>query len=171
MADSREAFATLDQLDANGCKALAIASMMWEETWRGATCRAEKAEWLLERLNVWATSCGHSFEMKKTAARWDAEHASQPTGLLSWHQEYLAARSEKTSEPRVRLACALSSEKKAVLRPHAERARADAAEAEQTRLLKEIARSQAAGAYRGVTRDAAREVEANRTWRSRSWLA
>jgi hypothetical protein len=43
MADSEEAFAALERLDEEGRRALMLAGAMWEEMWRDAVARAEKA--------------------------------------------------------------------------------------------------------------------------------
>ena len=117
MADIEEAFAALEQLDERGRKALTLAGAMWEEMWRDAAARAEKA-----------------------------------SGL------------------RVRLACPIDNEKKAVARATEQQARAEAAEARLATLLQEKQRLRAVGASRGAATSAAREIVAIRELRSRSWL-
>ena len=54
--------------------------------------------------------------MSKAAAHWDAEHEHQPAILVPWYESLVVARSNEAGGLRVRLACTIGSEKKAVAR-------------------------------------------------------
>lgn len=170
MADIEAAFAALEQLDEKGRKALTLAGAMWEEMWRDAVARAERAEWLLARLHKWAADWGLSFDVSKAADHWDAEHERQPAILAPWYESLVAARNEEISELGVRLACTIRSEKKVVARAIEQQTRAEAAEAERNRLQKEVERLRTVGAPGGIAIDAARAIVAIRELRPRSWL-
>jgi len=116
MADIEEAFAALEQLDEQGRKALLLVGAMWEEMWRDALARAEKAEWLLTRLHKWAADWGLTFDVSKAAAHWDTEHERQPAILVPWYESLVTARNKEIRELRVRLACTIDSEKKPMAR-------------------------------------------------------
>ena len=133
MADIEEAFNALRYLDDNGRQALSVACMMWEEKWRDATARAEKADWLLERLHEWAAGWGLIFDVSKAAAHWDAEHERQPSLLVSWFGAHVQATGREPQDLRKRLDDALDGRGRAEVR-------AEAAEGELKRLRTEGAR-------------------------------
>jgi len=123
MADIDEAFAALKQLDEDGRKALSVACMMWEEKWREATARAEKAEWLLGRLHEWAAGWGLIFDVSKAAAHWDAQHDGQPSLLTTWFEAHVQATGKELQGLRTRLDDALDGREQAEIRAEqAERA-------------------------------------------------
>ena len=123
MADIDEAFAALKQLDEDGRKALSVACMMWEEKWREATARAEKAEWLLGRLHEWAAGWGLIFDVSKAAAHWDTQHDGQPSLLTTWFEAHVQATGKELQGLRTRLDDALDGREQAEIRAEqAERA-------------------------------------------------
>ena len=91
MSDITEAFAALERLDRDGQKALSVATMMLQEKLRAATARAEKAEWLLTRIDRWATHWGLCFDLDRSAARYDAKHPLEPATLSAWFEAHVAA--------------------------------------------------------------------------------
>jgi hypothetical protein len=121
--DLDEAFFALEQLDAQGRKALVLAGMMWEELYRDALAQADKSKYLLERLHKWAADWGLTFDMSKASAPWEAPH-DRPLAVLS--RRYYAQLSERTAELedlRARLDDALDGREQAEIRAEqAERA-------------------------------------------------
>jgi hypothetical protein len=121
--DLDEAFFALEQLDGEGRKALVLCGQIWEETYRSAVLRAEKAEWLQQRVHQWASGWGLTFDTSKAAAHWEAEH-DRPVPVLGIHlQALLSQRREEIDELRKRLDEALDGREQAEIRAdQAERA-------------------------------------------------
>lgn len=80
MADNNmdKAFTALEQLDDKGRRALHVAGVMWEESWREAVGRAERAEWLFDRIEEWSTDWGLSTDVSQAAKHWDARCCRRP---------------------------------------------------------------------------------------------
>jgi len=90
MSDIAEAFSALEHLDRDGQKALNIATMALKEKLRTATARARRAEWLLRRLDRWASGWGLEFDLEGATARYDSEHPQEPATLTPWLEGHMA---------------------------------------------------------------------------------
>jgi hypothetical protein len=135
-----EAFEALEHLDEQGRKALRLSGAMWEELLREAVARAEKSEWLLERLHSWAAGWGLIFDVSEAAAHWDAEHEHRPPTVAPWYEARVMATNAEIRELRTMLTCAYDEVGRMTKWARAECARAAAARAQRDALLVEIER-------------------------------
>jgi hypothetical protein len=80
MADNNmdKAFTRLGTVGRQGPQALHVAGVMWEELWREAVGRAERAEWLFDRIEEWSTDRGLSSDVSQAAKHWDARCCRRP---------------------------------------------------------------------------------------------
>ena len=124
MSDIAEAFSALEHLDRDGQKALNIATMALKEKLPTATARARRAEWLLRRLDRWASGWGLEFDLEGATARYDREHPQEPATLSPWFESHVAA---ELHDLRARLNDALDGRETAEMR-------AEAAEMQLTKL-------------------------------------
>ena len=127
MINVKEAFVALENLDAEGRKALRLAGAMWEKAIREAMLRADRAEWLLARHQAMAALCGFSWDLRHELAQWKAEHAEPPWVLRTHYLCLLSKKAELMVRLRTRLDRALDARRRA-------ESRAEAAEAELKRL-------------------------------------
>ena len=156
MADNMaEAFSALERLDDEGREALRLAGAMWEEILQDAIARTQRAEYLLWRLHDWAFDRGLDFDVARAAAEWDADHERRPLVLLPWFEAFVAARTERLQEMRVRFRRSCEDKQRDMLRTRRKRARAEAAEAERDALLVEIERLRAPAAQEATATDPA----------------
>lgn len=119
MADIEEAFKALEHLDEEGLKALRLAGALWQEVLGEATSRAEKAEWLLERLHSWAAGWGLVFDLSKADARWEAQHERPSPVLGPRCQVLLAEQGQEFRKLRARLDKVLDEREQAEIRAEA----------------------------------------------------
>ena len=145
MADIDDAFVALQLLDSQGREALRLAGSMWEEILREAIARALRAEHLMWQIYERASDEGVAFDFAGAAAEWDATHERRPYVLLPQLEAFVAARSERLYEMRVRLTRSYDGQLRATLRTYRERDRANAVEAQRDALLAGIAWLEAPG--------------------------
>jgi len=116
MPDFDVAFDALEHLDDKGRLALRVSGQMYEELYLAADARAEKAEWLLERLHTWAAQWGLVFDLKAASDHWDAHHPRQETVLVSRYHTLLLERSDEVRELKRRLDDALDDREQLEIR-------------------------------------------------------
>src|SRR5674476_769458 len=107
MFDADQALHALEQLNAEGRKALALADKIWAEVHGDALSRADQAEYLLRRLNQKATDLGVGFDLDREMREWELLRRHPVTPLTKRYLAELAERSEEVSELRRRLDDAL----------------------------------------------------------------
>ena len=137
MADLDAAFDALEHLDDQARQALELSGAMYEELYLSVDARAEKAEWLLERLHAWATQWGLSFDLSAASAHWDAHHPRPETVLVSSYHTLLLERGHELRELKRLLEDVLDSREAAQIR-------AEVAEQECDALREELAQLRAA---------------------------
>ena len=116
MPDFDAAFDALEHLDDKGRLALRVSGQMYEELYLAADARAEKAEFLLERLHTWAAEWGLVFDLKAASDHWDAHHPRQETVLVSRYHTLLLERSDEVRELKRRLDDALDDREQLEIR-------------------------------------------------------
>jgi len=116
MPDFDAAFDALEHLDDKGRLALRVSGQMYEELYLAADARAEKAEWLLERLHTWAAQWGLVFDLKAASEHWDAHHPRSQTVLVSRYHTLLLERGDEVRELKRQLDEALDSREQAEIR-------------------------------------------------------
>jgi hypothetical protein len=72
MPDFDAAFDALEHLDNEARRAVELSGAMYEELYLDVVARANKAEWLLERVHNWASQWGLIFDLKTASDHWDA---------------------------------------------------------------------------------------------------
>lgn len=123
MPDFDAAFDALEHLDDKGRLALRVSGQMYEELYLAADARAERAEFLVERLHTWACEWGLVFDLKAASDHWDAHHPRQETVLVSRYHTLLLERGNEVTELKRRLDDALDGREQAEIRAEqAERA-------------------------------------------------
>ena len=123
MPDFDVAFDALEHLDDKGRLALRVSGQMYEELYLAADARAEKAEWLLERLHTWAAQWGLIFDLTAASGHWEAHHSRPQTVLVSRYHTLLLERGNEVRELQRRLDDALDGREQAEIRAEqAERA-------------------------------------------------
>jgi len=103
MPDLDAAFDALEHLDEKARQALQLSGAMYEEMYLSADARAEKAEWLLERLHTWAAQWGLVFDLKAASEHWDAHYPRPQTVLVSRYHTLLLERGDEVRELKRRL--------------------------------------------------------------------
>ncbi|MEI6501286.1 MAG: hypothetical protein WCP21_09710, partial [Armatimonadota bacterium] len=68
--EMEDAFTALEAMGDRGRKAMLLAGLMWEELWREAVARADKAEWLLTRAEYRAEAWGVEITSPEVARVW-----------------------------------------------------------------------------------------------------
>jgi len=116
MTSMDAAFAALDQLDDKGRLALRVSGQMYEELYLAADARAERAEFLVERLHTWAAQWGLIFDLKAAEEHWDAHHPRPQTVLVSRYHTLLLERGDEVRELKRRLDDALDGREQAKIR-------------------------------------------------------
>ena len=123
MPDFDAAFDALVHLDDKGRLALRVSGQMYEELYLAADARAEKAEFLLERLHTWAAEWGLIFDLTAASGHWEAHHSRPQTVLVSRYHTLLLERGDEVRELKRRLDDALDGREQAEIRAEkAERA-------------------------------------------------
>jgi len=123
MPDFDAAFDALVHLDDKGRLALRVSGQMYEELYLAADARAEKAEFLLERLHTWAAEWGLIFDLTAASGHWEAHHSRPQTVLVSRYHTLLLERGNEVRELQRRLDDALDGREQAEIRAEkAERA-------------------------------------------------
>ena len=116
MPDFDVAFDALEHLDDKGRLALRVSGQMYEELYLAADARAERAEFLVERLHTWACEWGLVFDLKAASDHWDAHHPRQETVLVSRYHTLLLERSDEVRELKRRLDDALDDREQLEIR-------------------------------------------------------
>ena len=137
-----DAFTALERLGDEGRKVLLVAGLLWERQYHETLARAERAEWLFERIQKWSTDWGLSFDMTKAAEHWDQRYRRRTPVLVPWYDARIARRRREMRELRLDLESARDAEERATTWALRERARAEAAERECEALMEEIRRTQ-----------------------------
>ena len=83
MLDIDAAFDFVEELDKAGQTAVRLIAALYEEDLQATLLRAQKAEWLLERLHTWASNFGMAFDLSKAAKHWDETHEAPADDLTS----------------------------------------------------------------------------------------
>ncbi|HEY5529970.1 MAG TPA: hypothetical protein VIL51_11075 [Thermoleophilia bacterium] len=135
-----DALTVIEQMGDQGRKAMLLAGLMWEEKWRETLARAERAEWLFERIQKWSTDWGLCFDVTKAAEHWDQRYQHRTPVLVPWHDARIEKRRQEIRELRLDLESARDAEERATTWALRERARAEAAESECDALMAEIHR-------------------------------
>ena len=116
MFDLEAAFDALEHLDEKARQALQLSGAMYEEMYLSADARAEKAEWLLERLHTWAAQWGLIFDLTAASGHWEAHHSRPQTVLVSRYHTLLLERGNEVRELQRRLDDALDGREQAEIR-------------------------------------------------------
>lgn len=119
MPDFDAAFDALEHLDDKGRLALRVSGQMYEELYLAADARAERAEFLVERLHTWASEWGLVFDLKAASDHWDAHHPRQETVLVSRYHTLLLERGNEVTELKRRLDEALDDREQLEIRAEA----------------------------------------------------
>lgn len=135
-----DGFTALEHMDDKGRRALYVASTMWERLHRDALARAERAEWLFERIQKWSEDWGLSFDVDKATEAWNNRYRREPPVLVPWYEARIEKRREEMRELSESLESAYEAEERATNWARRERNRAEAAEAECNMLMAEIER-------------------------------
>ena len=113
------AFDALAHLDDQGRLALRVSGQMYEELYLAADARAERAEFLVERLHTWAAQWGLVFDLKAASDHWDAHHPRPQTVLVSRYHTLLLERGDEVRELQRQLDDALDDREQAEIRAEA----------------------------------------------------
>jgi len=113
------AFDALAHLDDQGRLALRVSGQMYEELYLAADARAERAEFLVERLHTWAAQWGLIFDLKAAEEHWDAHHPRPQTVLVSRYHTLLLERGDEVRELQRQLDDALDDREQAEIRAEA----------------------------------------------------
>ena len=132
------AFTALEVMGDRGRKAMLLAGLMWEELWREAVARADKAEWLLERAEHRAEAWGVEITSPEVARVWETRFRRDTPYLVPWFDSRIHARREEMRELRESVEVARAAEERATKWALRERSRAEVAESECEALMAEI---------------------------------
>jgi|SRR5665647_1239312 len=135
-----DAFTALERLGDEGRKVLLVAGLLWGRQYHETLARAERAEWLFERVEKWSTDWGLSFDVNKAAEHWDQRYRRRTPDLVPWYETRIERRRQEMRGLRLDLESARGAEERATKWAVRERARAEAAEAECNALMAEIER-------------------------------
>lgn len=138
-----DGFTALENMDDKGRRAFHVAGAMWERLYRDALARAEKAEWLCERMEKWSQDWGLKFDVKGATQHWNSRYRGWTPTLVPWYEVRIEKRREEMRELRLDLESARDAEERATKWALRERARAVAAESECEALMAEIHRLRA----------------------------
>lgn len=94
MEDVEDAAAALERLGDDGHKALRLCVAMLRERLADATLRAERAEWLADRLREWAAKRDLTFDLSRAATHWER---TRPL-LADWYETYVEAWRDGAAE-------------------------------------------------------------------------
>ena len=144
MAHMDDGFTAFEHMDDKGRRALHVAGALWERLYRDAVDRAEKAEWLCDRMEKWSQDWGLNFDIKEATKHWNNRFRREPPALVPWYEARITKRSEEMRKLRDEVECAQEAEQRATAWPQRERNRAEGAEAECNALMAEIERMRSA---------------------------
>ena len=133
-----DAFTALEAMGDRGRKAMLLAGLMWEELWREAVARADKAEWLLERAEHRAEAWGVEITSPEVARVWETRFRRETPVLVPWHDARIEKRKQEMRELRESVEIARAAEERATKWALRERSRAETAESECEALMAEI---------------------------------
>ena len=145
--EMEDALTAVEGMGETGRRALLLAGLMWEELWREAVSRADKAEFLLERAKYRAQAWGVEITSPEVARVWETRFKRDTPVLIAWHDARVHARREEMRELRESVENARAAEEKATKWALRERSRAEVAESECESLMAEIDR------LRGIRRE------------------
>ena len=137
MPDLDAAFDALEHLDDEARRAVELSGAMYEELYLDVDARANRAEWLLERLHTWASQWGLVFDLKAAEEHWGAHHPRPETPLTSRYHTLLLERGSEARDLQRRLDEALDDRERLEIR-------AEAAERQRDALRAELAQTKAA---------------------------
>lgn len=98
-----EAFEALEALPDGGRDALLLAGLLWDEAWREAENRADKAEFLLEHIRTWTHRWGMDFNMESAEEDYRCACEMRPPALVPWYADRMRERGSELADLRQKL--------------------------------------------------------------------